>query len=87
MVVKISTHCFNGGWNPRKSRQFIATFSRHVGKTPKGSGLGSGNPIPKLAETFRLRIYYKLPRPIFWGIKQCKDMVMLRECALFGLVI
>ena len=44
-------------------RQFLASFLAGNGNYPKGSEK-SGNPIPKMAEQIRLRIYNKLPRYI-----------------------
>ena len=60
----LSTSSRPHGWSWDLSRQFIATFSsRSRGVTPKGQF--SKGILPKMAETFRLRIYNKLPR-IFW---------------------
>ena len=67
MVVKISTQCFNGGWNPRVSRQFIATFSAcHVGKPPKGREKKDQNESdPQNGRNIQVQEYfYKLPRSI-----------------------
>ena len=42
----------------------------------KGSEFSKGNPIPKMAEALRLRIYDKLPRYKFIYIYRCLEMLI-----------